>query len=461
MGDERRRYTFSPLERRGVLLGLGVGQLATIVIGLLGGLVAARVVGGRAGTGLAVVVALSFCVAAVWPVSGRSAAGWVPLLAGFAARRATGPRVHGGPASLDTALLPGIDVVDAAGVPQFGVVRDRRAGTCAAVVPVRGRAFALLDGVEQEGRLAAWGAILAGLARSRTRVSRIQWVERSASGESGGLRVPPAGGPDDVGALARDCYEALVAEAGPATQEHQVYLVLAVTQRRGTRPGAPDAADALRRELRFLRGRLRDAGLSVAAPLTATEVRSALADGFQGRLCRLPRAGAWPWAMATDEAWACLRTDASWHATYWVAEWPRVEVPADFLAPLLLVGGVRAVSVTMAPVPPEQAARQVESARTADLADDELRRRAGFLDTARRRRQADGVMRREIELADGHAEYRFSGYVTVSGPNRNGLEAACAELEQAAEAARLHLRRLYGQQAEAFTWTLPLARGLG
>ena len=70
------------------------------------------------------------------------------------------------------------------------------------------------------------------------------------------------------------------------------------------------------------------------------------------------------------------------------------------------------------------------------------------------------MIRREAELADGHADYRFSGYVTVTAADRDGLEAACAETEQVAERAHLELRRLYGRQAEAFTWTLPLARGL-
>jgi hypothetical protein len=69
-------------------------------------------------------------------------------------------------------------------------------------------------------------------------------------------------------------------------------------------------------------------------------------------------------------------------------------------------------------------------------------------------------LQRESELADGHAEFRFSGYVTVSGADRPGLEAACAEIEQAAQQSRIELRRLYGQQREAFTWTLPLGRGL-
>jgi hypothetical protein len=114
----------------------------------------------------------------------------------------------------------------------------------------------------------------------------------------------------------------------------------------------------------------------------------------------------------------------------------------------------------MAPVGPAEAARQVEAARTADAADEQLRRRAGFLATARRRRQAEGVMRRESELAEGHGEFRFSGYVTVTVSERGELDDACAEVEQCARQANLELRRLYGQQQAAFTWTLPLARGL-
>lgn len=164
--------------------------------------------------------------------------------------------------------------------------------------------------------------------------------------------------------------------------------------------------------------------------------------------------------MATDEAWSALRSDDTWHATYWISEWPRVEVNPDFLTPLLLCDGRRTVSVVMAPVPGDRAAREVRAARAADVADEELRSRAGFLPTARRSREAEGVIRREAELADGHADYRFSGYVTVTADDRAALEAGCVETEQAAQTAHLELRRLFGRQAEAFTWTLPLARGI-
>jgi hypothetical protein len=118
------------------------------------------------------------------------------------------------------------------------------------------------------------------------------------------------------------------------------------------------------------------------------------------------------------------------------------------------------MAVVMEPVGPLKASRQVEQARTADIADAELRRRGGFLSTARRRREEEILVRREGELADGHAQYRFSGYVTVSAADAELLEEACGRVEQAAGRAGLELRRCYGDQAQAFMCTLPLGHGL-
>ncbi|MGO9898124.1 MAG: hypothetical protein ACLP0J_00160 [Solirubrobacteraceae bacterium] len=40
------------------------------------------------------------------------------------------------------------------------------------------------------------------------------------------------------------------------------------------------------------------------------------------------------------------------------------------------------------------------------------------------------------------------------------LRRVCATVLEQAARARLELHRMYGQQADAFTFTLPLARGL-
>ena len=104
----------------------------------------------------------------------------------------------------------------------------------------------------------------------------------------------------------------------------------------------------------------------------------------------------WPWPMAVEPHWDAVRTDGVWHAVYWIAEWPRVEVTPDFLGPLLFAPLRRSLSLVMEPVGPVRAAREVAQSRTADLADGELRRRGGFLVTARHTRERESVEERDV-----------------------------------------------------------------
>jgi hypothetical protein len=167
-----------------------------------------------------------------------------------------------------------------------------------------------------------------------------------------------------------------------------------------------------------------------------------------------------PWPMAMEETWSQVRVDGMVHATFWVAEWPRIEVRSDFLAPLLLGSARSTLAVVMQPLGSDAAIRKVEASRTADLADSELRRRGGFVSTARHARESEVLARREAELADGHASFRYAGFVTISAANEEDLDAACDVVQHAAGQSRLALRRLYGDQASAYTCTLPLCRGL-
>jgi hypothetical protein len=229
----------------------------------------------------------------------------------------------------------------------------------------------------------------------------------------------------------------------------------------------------LLRELEALAERLAAADVQVVGVLRpgmlASTVRIAYDPWSRPGLARLAAAdpdrdgidAASAWPVATETGWASYRADGAVHATYWIAGWPRVDVGAAFLSPLLLhTQMVRAIAVTLESIAPLRAMREVEAARTSDAADQELRGRMGFIETARRRRIAEATERREEELADGHAAVRFAGYVTVSARNEEELEHDCAEVEHAAQMARLELIRLFGQQDDAFTYTLPLCRGL-
>lgn len=369
-----------------------------------------------------------------------------------------------------------------------GIVVDRRREVYSAVLSVEAPGFLLGSDADKDRRVAQWAGVLASVASDGGAVHRLQWIERVVPDDGSGLwqHLEERGrlAPDEAPAAS---YRALLRSATVATVQHGVLLVVAVRPQQARRAvraaggGDRGACTVLLREVAALRRRMADAEVTSSGPLRPR----ALAGLLRGAIdpdrqvaaapgvatgAAMPGAGPgagsgsqcpWPWPMAVDEKWGVLRTDATWHAVYWVAQWPRRDAGADFLASLLLVGDVRrTVSVVMEPVGPAEAARQVEQARTADIADAELRRRGGFVVTARRRREADTLAGREAELADGHAQYRFCGYVAVTAADPDALDRACGRVEQAAAQGGLELRRCYGDQRRAFVATLPLGYGL-
>jgi hypothetical protein len=483
-------YRFGPRETRGVLLGLRAGQLALLLTG------AVAVVGGLAvgplGTLAGVAVLMVTASAALVPVAGRTAEQWLPALTAYLLSRLTSggrtlfrPRrriTAGEPVALG---LPGplgrLVMIEpkADGGRTIGVIRDPSAGTLTAVAAVRGSTFALADAADKDRRLAAWGALLAGVARDGSPVRRLGWLERTLPDPGDALERfwAEAGGKGSATAAAS--YRSLIEAATPVTQAHETHLVVQLDEsrtRRSVRLTAGDAdggTAALMRELAAVQEQLLRAGLELAGWLPpralAAVVRTSYEPGVSRALARrtdgdgdgagVDVAAAGP--TATENAWAHYRTDDAWHATYWISEWPRLPVGADFLAPLLLTTSCRrTVAVVAEPLDPRRAARQARAARTAELANAALRARVGQVTTERTRTEAADVEEREAELVAGHAAYRFSGYITVSGRSLQELEDGCGQVEHAAHRAFLELRRLYGQQDEAFTFTLPLARGL-
>ena len=85
--DDPPRFTFHPLERRGLLLGLGAGQLTTVGAGVLLAVALKNVVAGGPGLVLAVTVAAGSLVAALWTKEGRPLAAHAALAAAWLARR--------------------------------------------------------------------------------------------------------------------------------------------------------------------------------------------------------------------------------------------------------------------------------------------------------------------------------------------------------------------------------------
>jgi len=339
------------------------------------------------------------------------------------------------------------------------------------VMELLGHSFALLSRDEKERRVASWASVLSSLARDRSVVHRVQWIASTTPDDGAAVDGHLATCATLTGdAPARRSYAELLRTAGGDTCRHDVHLavqlrVAGATARAVRAFGGGDLAACalLAREVASVRRQLAAADIPVERVLDEHALAALVRRSFGGEPAtrvRVPRGTTWPWPLVTESTWASLRTDGSWHATYWIAEWPRIDVGPEFLSPLLLGSVRRTVAVVMEPLSPARAVRQAERARTADIADAELRRRGGFLATARRAREAELAVRREEELADGHSSFRFSGYVSVSAPTRELLAAACDATEQAASQSRLELRRLYGDQEQAFVCTLPIARGL-
>ena len=424
-----------------------------MAVGLVFGVLVLRWEPNAAGVAAAICILVLYGALATVPVAGRTGDEWLPVAVCWAARRgAPGGRRRMG-ALRDLRLLH-------AGWHDMGVLHDRAARTLTAALSLRGGSFALLGPDEQDRRIGAWSSVLSSLAREGSPVHRLQWVAASLPDDGEGVRsYRAAEGVPDAASACASSYEALLSDMDSHTSAHDVVLAVQVRLTKSVETGCATLA----REVGSLVRLLGDADLGVDAVLTVDDLARQLRRTYEPTVDRARAGSSWsrdPWPMAMEESWFSVRVDAMVHATFWVAEWPRIEVRSDFLAPLLLGSARSAFAVVMQPLGPDVAVRKVEASRTADLADAELRRRGGFVSTARHRRESEVLARREAELAEGHASFRYSGYVTVSAPNDEELVTACDALQHAAGQSRLALRRLYGDQASAYTCTLPLCRGL-
>ena len=508
---EELSYRFGPLERAGFMLGLRIPQLvgfifaALIALGFLNS-------GGWSGLLLAIAVMALAAAVLVVPLRGHTIEEWAPLTVRFLAGRwnrqtryraqlaAVGHVVgvpEGGldpqpldePKSLPKELV-GLEYLEGElaeydGTP-FGVVVDRHAKTMTAVLRCQGQAFPLLGAQDRERRLADYGGVLAALARDDTPLRRIAWTERTLPAnrdqlgtyllehkrEDATLEDPP----DELVS-----YLQLIGRVTDVAEDHELLFAVQIdTQRLASRRaikrlggGDLGAIAVLAEELGQVADLLVGAGISITGVLTRRGVSAAVRNAYDpwGRRQRergiedgIAPMTAGP--MARDETWSHIATDGALHATLWVAEWPRIDVRAMFLQPLLTSSrSTRSVTMVMDLVGPGTGMRRVERAATEAATNQSMRQRIGQRTTQRNAQKEEATERREHELAKGHVEVRFAAFVTVStpaGPNAvSELESAVSRVETEAKRAPLRLERMWGQQAEAFTYgALPLCRGL-
>jgi hypothetical protein len=495
VASKPRSYRFGPLDRSGWLLGLSGAQCVLVGGALLAGAVALRL-GLPLSAAVGSVVVCGALAFVRW--RGRAAHGWLAVLVSFGVLRLThrdrwGARLPlfgtevGERAPDLPGFLAGLGIVEvmapvsvgAARRAGVGVVIDDQTRRVTGLLRVRGREFGLLEPTEQERLLDLWGDALAGFCRERGQVARVAWSEWAAPAgldEHTRYLGQHLGAPSESPPV--QAYVELLDSAGPLTTRHDVLVAVTVDPRRAAarpttrrdRDGV--AIDALLDELGLLSSRLDHAGLIVDAPLSATEIATALRvrcdPSVHSRLSTRARSAAelaglvgvhnaGPLAVSVE--FDHVRVDGSVHRAYWVAEWPRLEVPTDWLGPMLLhAGSVRTLTVVYEPVPPSRSQRRLDREATRLASDEEQRRRGGFRVGARLRRAQHEVLEREAELVAGYAELGYVGFVTVTAPDLESLERACAEYEQIGAQAGLELRRLDGQHDVGLGASLPVGR---
>ena len=325
-------YRFEPLQRRGLLLGLGAGQLAVLGVAVLAALAFVKAWPATSGF-LAASTCLVLAGLACRPVSGRLPLQWVGVAASFALRRRSVTLVP--PASPPVpprlrlpakTFAPGVYLVElpaVAGQGPVGVILDERSGTAAALLRARGSSFCLLDGIDQGRKLAAWAAVLESVSSHRSSLARIQWCQRAVPADSDPLvaHLKRSGDPGSPGYRG---HQSLLEASGQRAWRHETLLVLAVrAQGRGHRLSR-SGGETLRNEVRALRARMHGAGIACDGLLDARGATVALGSFLVPSLERHPDAH--PVPLAVKENWAEVRVDGYWHRTYWVAEWPRSRV---------------------------------------------------------------------------------------------------------------------------------------
>ena len=486
--SERTWYRISPLDETGVFLGLSLVQLVVGCAAALTGALLMVFVSVPVG---ALVVAM-FGGLALARHTGEPVLHQLPTV-GRLVRNGTKPRTWFeplpllGPTTNPKKLPPALArqellTIDPAtyGVDLDGpvaIIREQKSGLYAITLRVVGRQFGLQEPHAQDHQLAQWARVLHGFVAERPAIAQIRWSQWAS----------PAGIEEQRTWLDRNLaqqhlpdvlasYQALLAELNGTATRHEVLLTLTTNpsrvrmQRRHRRNRHRAVIETLLSETRLLIGRLDQAELT-AHVLDPTEwsraMRLRLDPSCRTILDRLARTLGNDAGISPDNvlptsfvsARTSITIDDAMHRSYWTKEWPRLDVPGDWLRPLLTYAAhTRNITVFFEPVPRSKSQRAITAQATKIEADVEHRTEKGFRVGARHRRAAQAVREREEELVAGHAELSFGAIVTITAPDLDALDRACTDTTQIAASVGIELRPLHGRHGEALLATLPCAR---
>ena len=463
--------------RPGIVMGLRGGQVALLAAGGLI-VVLALFTGAFPGVarGTALGVAGALVLLATSTVEGRPGYQWVTARVSHAVRARRGNTTMSRPIRVGTitepagiehavGLLPGraasIQLHELDGV---GYLYHPHQGTLTGIVEVTSPEFLLQDPADRNARVAGWGRVLAAATRTGA-VRQVQLLERSLPDDGSALAAYTDAhlSTDPAQAVLAGAYRDLVGDLRGGADRHQAFL--AITVDRSAAAARVKAAGGRigglittwRQEYALLARLLPSAGLDVVDELSPRRIAEVIRTGYDPAAALLLPPGAGVDVSVAGpaggrEEWDHLRADGSFHAVLWVAEWPNGHVAADVLWPVIFPSGIgRTLSLFYRPYTRAQSETAIRAQHSEILQSGWLKDKLGRVETLTDSKELDDVLTREAELLQGHGEVGILGMITVTAPTLDDLEAAVTTIHSAATQASLDLRRLHGQQLQAFT----------
>jgi hypothetical protein len=468
---------FGRRQSRGLLLGFS-GQRIAAIAGGVAVFVIAISVAGVPGAAAGGPLWIGLVASAFVPWGGRTVIETLPIAGHFAARRLIGQDRYrakpSAPRPAGTMALPGDAAALRFHVDEAGavMVHDPHEQTLTAVAQLTHPAFVLLAPDSQRQRVSAWGRVLAALSASGSCV-RLQVLESALPDSGQGITGWwQEHGSTDQGQWAVREYEQLMRAAAPAASTHRTLVALVLDLKRGAKQireagrGMAGAAAVLRQDMAAFEASVSAADLTHAGWLDDAELAQVIraaydpvtADGIDGTDAGQQLATAGP--VGVQEHWDHLRHDSGYSSVLWISEWPRIEVGAWFLHSLIFELGVRkSLSLIATPLSTAQAIREIRKQKVEYVTDAAQKARIGQLADLADSQEYQDVLDRERALIAGHADLTFSGFIAVTAPDHERLQAAVSQIERAALRSGCETRLLYGQQAQAFAVAaLPLGR---
>lgn len=361
------------------------------------------------------------------------------------------------------------------------LLHDPVHNTATVIAQVGSEGFSLKDAAEQDSRVTNWSQMLQSFA-THPGVIRIQTLDRTVVHPSMDIleyyerESAAADAGANINALADASYRDLVRSAATHTR-HDMYLVVVLSETRlrktirELKGGIAALMFLADTEMQAITRDMPDAGAKIQRWLTPRELGEVLRAAFDpaatddlgsrtGEMVGADVETAGP--MGGELGWREMRTDSSYHRSYWVGEWPRVGVDPGFLKSLMFAGDfIHTVSLIAEPIPTTQALKKAEKDLEDAHSSIRLAAKMGRTPTRQQQKEAEDIADREEDLVDGHGEVRFFGVVTVSAPTLRELVANETQLMHGASHSKVELRILYGQQYPGFlTGGVPLGRGL-